>query len=360
MKTPNTTVKISIIIPLYNAEKYLRKCLDSIISQNFTDIEIIIVDDGSTDNSFRIYLEYEQKDTRIKHIKTENLGSGNARNVGLEHAQGKYIFFCDPDDWVEQGIFADNYAIAENTNADAVFFGVNNYFYNQKNNSYVLSGKRIVKIDTQDFRNKYTQLYFNGLTNSVWNKLYKKEFLTKHNFTFPTYAQGQDLSFNLKVYQKLQNIAYNSTCYYNYVKYSNHTAITRYIAEKTNIYNNLIKEYTALFASWNITPNTPLAKNTQKVLFDFWFNAVCSQLRNIYHFDSPDTKKQKTKKCKEILHDTTVQQTLHNRPYKKVSKKDAYFMFCIQHKWTFGIKVEITLRQFAKRHLVGLYAKLKG
>lgn len=161
------------------------------------------------------------------------------------------------------------------------------------------------------------------------------------------------------MYQKLQNVAYNKNPYYNYVKYSNHTAITRYIAEKASIYTNLIQEYKALFASWDIAKHTELEANTQKVLFDFWFNALCSQLRNIYHFDSPDTHKTKAQKCKQILNELTIHNILATRPQIALSKKDAYFMFCIQHKFRIGIEAEIALRQFAKRHLVGIYTKLK-
>ncbi len=357
-------VKISIIIPLYNAKKYLAKCLDSILQQDFRALEIIIVDDGSTDNSSRIYLEYEQKDTRIKHIKTENLGSGNARNVGLQNAAGKYTFFCDPDDWVENNIFSDNYKIAEETNADAVFFGVNNYFYNAKNNTYSLSGKRVVNKENPSFREQYADLYFEGLTNSVWNKLYRTKFLKDNEFTFPSYAQGQDLSFNLQVYQKLVKVAYNTNCYYNYVKYSNHTAITRYIHDKTEIYNHLNREYAAMFASWNIPHDAEhKAQQTdiQKVLFDFWFKAICSQLRNIFHFDSPDSHKKKILKCKEILNNPEVQQKLGKIPNNlQFQKKDKLYLFFIKHKLHIGIQFETDLRQFAKQYLVGLYTKIKG
>ena len=93
---------ISIIVPIYNVEKYLSRCVDSILNQTFTDFELILVDDGSTDNSGKICDEYAEKDCRIKVIHKDNWGVSSARNVGLENSVGEYIMFCDSDDFVEK------------------------------------------------------------------------------------------------------------------------------------------------------------------------------------------------------------------------------------------------------------------
>ena len=95
---------VSIILPTYNVEKYLRKCLESVVSQTYKNIEIIIVIDGSTDNSLIIAKEFEKKDNRIVVIQQNNSGSGPARNNGLDNAHGEYIIFIDPDDWVENNL----------------------------------------------------------------------------------------------------------------------------------------------------------------------------------------------------------------------------------------------------------------
>ena len=112
-------IKISIIIPVYNTEKYLKKCLDSIINQTLKSLEIICIDDCSTDNSLNILKEYQLKDKRIKIIEQkENKGQGVARNLGLNIAEGEYIGFIDSDDWVDLNFFEKLYFAAKKYNSD--------------------------------------------------------------------------------------------------------------------------------------------------------------------------------------------------------------------------------------------------
>ena len=111
-------IKISVIIPVYNVEKYLRECLDSLINQSFKDFEVICIDDGSTDKSYKILEEYSQKDSRIKVLKQEHNGAGAARNLGIEIAKGKYIQFLDSDDYFEPNMLEELYNTAEKFGAD--------------------------------------------------------------------------------------------------------------------------------------------------------------------------------------------------------------------------------------------------
>ena len=111
-------VAISIVIPVYNVEKYLRECLDSLINQTFNDFEVICVNDGSKDSSLEILNEYAQKDIRFKVISQENGGSGSARNNGLSRAQGKYVQFLDGDDYFEPEMLEKLYNLAEKHQAD--------------------------------------------------------------------------------------------------------------------------------------------------------------------------------------------------------------------------------------------------
>ena len=112
--------KISVIVPVYNVERYLRKCLDSIIAQTFSDWECICVDDGSPDNSGKILDEYAAKDKRFVIIHKENGGVSSARNAGLDMARGEYITFCDSDDWIEKETYEVAYMNAKKNNADIV------------------------------------------------------------------------------------------------------------------------------------------------------------------------------------------------------------------------------------------------
>ena len=102
-------IKISVVIPVYNTEKYLKKCIESIVNQSLKEIEIIIVNDGSPDNSYQIIEEYKEKDRRIIAVNQENGGISSARNKGIELAKGEYIIHIDSDDWIEQDYFSDMY-----------------------------------------------------------------------------------------------------------------------------------------------------------------------------------------------------------------------------------------------------------
>ena len=112
--------KVSVVIPVYNTEKYLRECLDSVVNQTLKDIEIICINDGSTDNSLEILKEYAKNDTRIKIIDKQNTGYGHSMNVGLDNAQGEYVGIVEPDDYVELNMYEALYSKAKETNVDFI------------------------------------------------------------------------------------------------------------------------------------------------------------------------------------------------------------------------------------------------
>ena len=123
----NYTPKVSVIIPVYNVEEYLRECLDSVVNQTLKEIEIICVDDGSTDNSLEILKEYAKKDSRITVITQQNLHAGVARNAGLAVARGEYLSFLDSDDFFELNMLEETYEVAKTENSDLTFYQYKNY-----------------------------------------------------------------------------------------------------------------------------------------------------------------------------------------------------------------------------------------
>lgn len=129
-------ISVSVIIPVFNAEKYLSQCLDSIVNQTLTNIEIICVDDGSTDTSFQILKEYEEKDSRVIVLSKSNAGAGTARNEGLKIAKGKYLSFLDADDFFERNMLECAYGKAEQDNADICIFESDLYDVVTKNGTY--------------------------------------------------------------------------------------------------------------------------------------------------------------------------------------------------------------------------------
>ncbi len=180
-------IKISVIIPVYNDEKYLEKCLNSVVNQTFKDIEIICVNDGSTDDSLKILKKFSEKNKNILIINKENEGLGAARNTGMEYATGEYISFIDSDDWVNENMYSYLYPIASSKKLDVLFFQMINFINNtgefQQTRYYnltVIDKKFDGKIFTH---HDIADVLFN-ISISACTKIYKKEFLEKNDIKF--------------------------------------------------------------------------------------------------------------------------------------------------------------------------------
>lgn len=170
--------KISIIVPIYNSEKYFKKCIESLVNQTFKDIEIILVNDGSTDNSEKIIDEYIEKyPDLIKKINKENGGQASARNLGLKNAKGKYIFFIDSDDYIEENACEILYEYITKGDYDAVLF---DYYITTKDNK-----KEVNVLPNKNDKDIISPKEYFLSTPAPWNKLYKRKFLIENNFKLP-------------------------------------------------------------------------------------------------------------------------------------------------------------------------------
>jgi len=189
--------KVSIIVPVYNAEKHLSECLDSIVNQSLTDIEIIIINDGSEDRSKPIILEYASKDARILFIDSQNEGVSSARNKGIEIATGKYIGFLDADDYLDLKMFETLFTIVEKENAslaicDALIVDEKLKFEKRlklNNESVLVSDKATLVLDFLSFKYDYAN----------WNKIYSSKIIRDYNLKFDNRLSiWEDLLFNLQ------------------------------------------------------------------------------------------------------------------------------------------------------------------
>ncbi len=193
--------KVSVIIPVYNVENYLRKCLDSLVNQTLKDLEIIVVNDGTTDNSQEIIDEYVKKyPKKVVSIIQENGGQGTARNTGLLHAKGEYIGYVDSDDYVEENMYEELYKKAKEEDSDIVICG-NNVV---KENYDFLSKE---EVDKEFLLGKM----------AVWNKIYKKNIIVDNKIQFRSKVWYEDLDFTMKVYFSSKKISYVDKPLYNYL-----------------------------------------------------------------------------------------------------------------------------------------------
>lgn len=236
--------KISVIMPVYNSEKFIRQSINSILKQTHKNLEIILVDDGSKDLSGKICDEYSKIDSRIKVIHKENGGSSSARNMALDVATGKYIMFIDADDFYEENSCELLYNEIEKTQADYVvgnFFQTNYkgekweqpvFGFNNYNNS---------KLEI----NNYEKSFF-IMNTIIWNKIYKKDFIQKHNLRFINSDIAEDAVFSTYCYVHTDKGYFINDIVYNYrqnqLNTSVSTSCTKHYFEKLNISYKLIFE----------------------------------------------------------------------------------------------------------------------
>lgn len=187
--------KVSVVIPVYNVEKYLEDCLNSAVGQTLKDIEVICINDGSTDNSLEILRKYESKDERVKVINKENSGLSSARNVGIREAKGEYILFLDSDDIISKGLCKNAYYLAKTYgDVDAVEIRADSFkngeSFSFENNKFEEKPAVLNVIKDGDKANPFTTL---GISRfMIWNKVWRTDFIKQHNLWF----KEDDLSFN--------------------------------------------------------------------------------------------------------------------------------------------------------------------
>ena len=208
---------ISIIVPIYNSEKYLNKCIDSLINQTEKNIEIILVNDGSTDNSEEIIKEY--KDKRIKYYKNKNQGIGKTRNFGIEQATGSYIMFVDSDDYIEKNACEKMYNKAVNENLDVVLCD----FYKEYDNG------NIEEIHTNSFNNSSLKENPNIITDYLcpWAKIYDRKLIIDNNIKFVENLKYEDAPFVIKALCTAKKIGKIDECLNYYLIHDNSETTVR-------------------------------------------------------------------------------------------------------------------------------------
>lgn len=284
----NEEIKVSVIIPVYNVEKYLRQNLQSVADQTLKDIEVICVDDGSTDSSFEIVKEFAAKDPRFIAVQQQNAGAGAARNNGLRRARGKYLSFLDSDDFFEPDMLEAAYDKAEETNADFVVFNSDQYYEDEKEFKQVSWIVRYAELPPyQPFgRRSMTDNIFKVFVGWAWDKLFNRKWALENELWFQEQRTSNDMLFVFSAVAIAKRIAYvekgrvlahqrrnnksslsntrekSWDCFYNAL-----TAL-RDRLKKEGIYEEVEKDYInyALhFALWNL--NT-LAEPTHQKLFE--------------------------------------------------------------------------------------------
>lgn len=249
MKEP----KISIIVPVYNVEKYISKCMESLINQTFSDIEIIAVNDESPDGSLEVLEKYQKVDSRIKIINQENKGVSGARNTGINQANAPYIMFVDGDDWIDKNTCEEAYKALKDNAADIIMWDYCREYINKSLVKGIFNSDKV--FDEQEAKNLHRR--FMGITEkelinpensdslaTVWGKLYRKDIILANNLKFidlkiiGTYEDGL---FNLYYFKYVKKALYITKAFSHYLKINDNAFTKGYKEDLFNKYQNLFE-----------------------------------------------------------------------------------------------------------------------
>lgn len=226
--------KVSISVPIYNAEKYLRKCLDSLVNQTLQEIEIVVVNDGSTDSSEAICREFANKDPRIILISKENGGSASARQTALEVAKGDFLCACDADDWVEPEMYEKLYKKAIESDADIVMCD----YWSEYPNGRQVAHK--FKYDLEMRSDLLDDALNKKFPTMVWNKIFKRSLFEKYQLSWEQgINMGEDFLMMIKILSHPIKVSYLPTQLYHYRRIIGGASYTNSVSLST--YNQLLR-----------------------------------------------------------------------------------------------------------------------
>lgn len=346
------TPQISIILPVYNVEKYLDKCLDTLVNQTLKDIEIICVIDASPDNSIDICRKWQAKDGRIYIInKKNNEGLGFARNTGIEIATGKYVAFIDSDDYVDIGMFERLYDFAEKNELDCCFC---DYQYDLGNGK--VTSSREIKSEYIVNGNENVIDYMLDMVGpmpewksdvkylvSVWHAIYSRELIEKYNIRFESERKNasEDLPFHIDFLSKAESIGYIPFKGY-YYRYNPASLSRNYNHEKFKAYEYLFDEVKERLTG--ICSEKIYTLHYQRFIFYFF--------RNIIKYES--VKNINGNKFKNILYrcnDRRLEPIYATYPYKRLPIKQRVFFFCMKHRIVYALYAMCILENKIRKNI---------
>lgn len=323
--------KVSVIVPVYNVEKYINKCVDSVLSQTYSNIEVILVDDESPDNCPEICDLYKEQDKRVKVIHKKNGGLGFARNSGLAEASGDYVLFVDSDDYIDPNMIKRLYDKLKETGSDTVFCGLSRSYKDgsvEKVPAYydnkTFSGETVINnvllemIGSKPEEKEDAILYM-----SVWHALYSMDIIKKYGIKFPSEREfmSEDIAFHIDYLRYSKQVSYIADCLYYYRVNDLSLSMTY----DPNRFNRRKKLYTQICEklSFFLEEERYLLRAQRMFL-----GGVRGRIIDIVRYED----KKKTEKISEVTSDDMVQKVLFTYPYNKNPIKHKLYNFMIKYK----------------------------
>lgn len=347
-------IKITAIMPVYNVENFIGKCIESLQSQTLTEWELIAVDDGSPDNSGAICDEYAKKDSRITVIHKENGGAPSARNTAIPMARGEYLYFVDSDDWAEPTMFEDMYNAAKKNNAQLVVAGffIDTYhsdaeFYTQKQTVPAKEFKT-----QREFREYAHKMFDRNLLYTPWNKLFERKYIMDNNIRFKN-TFWDDFPFNLDVVRDVERVVLLENCYYHFMRARADSETAKY---RSDMYAKREEEHgwmLDLYKYWNVNSN-----ESYEMINRRYIERVIGCIENVTNSACTLSFKEKMQEIKYMITREQVRKAL------KIAKPNSLVMkimlIPIKLKFTFLTYLEGAFISKVKSGNVKLFAKLKA
>lgn len=349
-----TEVKVSIIMPVYKVEDYVGKAIESIQAQTLKEFEFLIVDDGSPDRSGEICDEYASRDSRIKVIHKENGGAPSARNVAIDIAKGKYMYFMDSDDWAEPTMLDDMYNLAERDNAQLVVAGffIDTYYSENeyRTDHFVCESATFGSAD--EFRANAYKLFDKNLLYTPWNKLFRASYLKENNLKFPQ-TFWDDFPFVLTVIRNIDRVTVTSDEYYHFIRARAESETTAY---RPGMYEKREEEHgwmVDLYQYWNVHDSA-----SREMLARRYIERFVGCVENLTNPKCDMNYREKRMQVKKMLAKKRVIQTL------RLAKPHSIYMkvLLIPIRWK---NVTLTLLEaqvitWVKSRNAKLFSKLKA
>lgn len=290
---------VSVIVPIYNVADFINRGIEFLFKQDFTDFEVLLVDDGSTDESGRICDFWAEKKENIRVFHKENGGAGSARNVGILNAYGKYLYFFDIDDELDSELISYNVRIMEEKVVDYILFGFRVITPSLNNLCDEIRFEEKEIYSNEELRAIYVDTFVlsrhgNGFP---WNKFYRRSFLLKYNLLFENQRIQQDEVFNLNLYFYLQKAYISPKVLYTYYIYDKSNTRVRFIPDRFDIYVSVYKHFNSLKAYWHL-----IDPRFDDYLYRRFYHSVKQCLSfNMFHQDCIWTLGEKKKELHRII-----------------------------------------------------------
>lgn len=322
---------ISVVMPVYNVEKYLRQAIDSVLKQSFQDFELILVDDCSPDNCSAICEEYAQKERKIRVIHhVENQGLSMARNNGMELAQGRYIWFMDSDDCVDLDLFQEAYNSVEKNEAQVIVFGlVEEYFDEQGKlhhvHSIIPEGKLLKS--QQEVRKNIIDLEMQTLYGYAWNKFYMVDYLKNIKLQYEKITLIEDILFNVNYFMDISTLNILPIAPYHYAKRMENSLTAKFVPDYYQLHKKRIELLYDQHMYWEICNDT--IKGTLAMLYARY---IFSALQRNCDIRSEMSHKERKKWMKQVFQDEIFQKVIVYGNADSLILK--IMIFLLQHRMT--------------------------